>query len=325
MYDLAIAIVGFGLLICVIGYWIYEKLLDIKKDVSKDTIYKNIWYFSALIICGFSTSCYLIAFKISIYILLIPIIAMIISKVFEKNNLLRKISVFVMITSIILIGIYCYYRVSHNNRFLKQSQYIDGIPSMGRETTDVKALINAVIENNKKDFGKQVVVKCRLNNSSSKYNEKSQENNYTTVQELGWLLENIDVTKTSIYFDYDNKNQFIESIEILISATEYTSEQAFWEYIVEFNKDDVDIDYIKDFFVKARQKRDETQNENIQQVVIEEKPIKVVYDVYNREKIEIDSLEEKEVNKILEQLDEERTYRLLIQTYNDYYKISIMD
>lgn len=325
MYDLAIIIVGFGLLICAIGYWMYERLLDIKKDVSKDTIYKNIWYYSALIICVFSTSCYLIAFKISIYILLIPIIAMIISKVFEKNNLLRKISLFVMIASIILIGIYCYCRVSHNNQFLKHSQYIDGIPSMGRETTDVKALINAVIENNKKDFGKQVAVKCRLSNSNSKYNEKSQENNYTTVQELGWLLENIDVTKTSIYFDYDNKNQFIESIEILISATEYTSEQAFWEYIVEFNNDGVDVDYIKDFFVKARQKRDETQNENVQQVVIEEKPIKVVYDVYNREKMEVDSLEENEVNRILEQLDEESTYRLLIQTYNDYYKISIMD
>lgn len=323
MFDLGMAIAALIIFVLGIGYLIAEKLMDKKNKDLKEKLHKNIFFYICLLVCGFSTSCYLIAFGIPIYIILIPIIAIILAKVFEKKKILKILFTLIMFILLILIGMYCYYKTTYNNQFLQYFQYINGIRSMGKETSDVKDLINSALENNKKNSSKKVTVKCILKDAD--YNKERQEKSYTTVEELEWLLNNINIEEASIDFEYDKNNHFIECIEIFVPIAEDLEEEKFWEYIRGFNNDDIKLEYIKDFFVKARQKLDEINKEKENKIIaLKGKPIKIVYVVNNRDELEVNSLDELEVNKVLEKLNEKENYRLLIQTYNEYYKISVM-
>lgn len=323
MFDLGMAIAALIIFVLGTGYLIAEKLMDKKNKELKEKMHKNIFFYICLLVCGFSTSCYLIAFGIPIYILLIPIVAIILAKVFEKKKILKILFTLIMFILLILIGMYCYYKTTYNNQFLQHFQYINGIRSMGKETTDVKDLINSALENNKKNSSKKVIVKCILKEAD--YNKERQEKSYTTIEELEWLLNNINIEEASIDFEYDKNNHFIECIEIFVPIEEDLEEEKFWEYIRSFNNDDIKLEYIKDFFVKARQKLDEINKEKENKIIaLKGKPIKVVYVVNNSDELEVNSLDESEVNKVLEKLNEKENYRLLIQTYNKYYKISVM-
>lgn len=221
---------------------------------------------------------------------------------------MKKILLTVALIIIILIAIYRIYSASYNNQFLKHIQYISEIKSMGKETTDLQSLIQAVIDNNKKS-SKKVTVRCVI--ESERYSPERAQKDYTTVQELEWLLGKLESSASSINLEYDRKTSLIKCIEIRVPKDE-----EFWEYISGFAKDEAKLTEIKDFIEKAREKQKE--------LIVEEKPVNVVYTVDSQEKMSVDSLKEEDVNKILEQLSEENTYRLLIQTYNDFYKVNIM-
>lgn len=198
-------------------------------DQEKD-IFKNKFFMFSLIVCVFLGSCYLIAFNVPIYMLIIPMIAIVLSFVFEKNDKIRKISVLIMLVSTVLIGGYCFVKFSHNNQFLKHGQYISGIASMGMETTDVKQLINTTINNNKKTIGKKVTLTCRIEDGGFYFgSEKKPQKTYKTVQELEGLLENINLDRVEIDFNYDDNRQFIENIEIVIFDPDGVIEKSLFQ------------------------------------------------------------------------------------------------
>jgi hypothetical protein len=178
---------------------------------SEKKILKNKLFIFCLIICGFSVSAYLVAFEVPNYMLIIQISAIVLSLVFAKNDRARKILILITIVITLLIGGFCYMKVSHNNQFLKRSQYLGGTRSAGLETTDVKDLIKAVIDNNKKIVGRNVIVTCRLPQNSPK-------DTYKTIEELEWLYENIDAGITEIDFEYDY-NSLIENVEIFVKKS----------------------------------------------------------------------------------------------------------
>lgn len=230
-------------------------------------------------------------------------------------KMIKNIKKTLLVTGIFLIVLIvinrCYVAI-YNNQFLKHIKYNSEIKSMGMKTTDLHSLIQSVIDNNKTS-NKKVVIRCVIegNNSVFKLAEERPQKSYSTVEELEWLLEKMNLNTSSISLGYNKKSGIIETIEIVIPKNE-----EFWKYIREFSKDEAKLTEIKDFFEKARNKQKD--------LIVEEKPVNIVYVVNNQDTMSVKSFEEEDVNQILEQLSEENTYRLLIQSYNNYYKISIM-
>ncbi|MBR3614469.1 MAG: hypothetical protein IKL55_04760 [Clostridia bacterium] len=192
----------------------------------KEESFNNKIYFWVIMLSICLLIFFRMQFRVSLVLLAVPVIAIITSKIFRKKDNIKIISITIMLISIVLIGIYCYYIYAYNNQFLKHSQYINGIRSMGTETTDLHALINAAIENNKKTSSKKIVVKCvlRENKFGINFTNKRSEKSYTTVQELEWLLDNINTSTSTISFDYDKNHQFIECIEVFVSIPENSDE-----------------------------------------------------------------------------------------------------
>mgnify|MGYP003310700037 CR=1 FL=1 len=168
-------------------------------------ILKNKLFIFCLLVCGFSVSVYSVAFEVPNYMLIIQISAIVLSLVFAKNDKARKILILITIVITLLIGGFCYMKVSHNNQFLKRSQYLGGIRSAGLETTDVKDLIKAVIDNNKKIVGRNVIVTCRLPQNSPK-------DTYKTIEELEWWQK-----------EFGEKREWKYSVSMDMNKLEYDS------------------------------------------------------------------------------------------------------
>ena len=101
---------------------------------------------------------------------------------------------------------------------------------MGMETTDVKQLINTTINNNKKTIGKKVTLTCMIEDGDFYFgSEKKPQKTYKTVQELEGLLENINIDRVEIDFNYDNNRQFIENIEIVIFDPDGVIEKSLFQ------------------------------------------------------------------------------------------------
>ncbi len=141
--------------------------------------------------------------EISIFNYLLPIILFIISIIIRLNrdkeisNFICGVSVIIVCIITLCIGISKKMIENYNNQFL---QYKEGIYGNDEYSVDVKKIINKAIENNK---------------SGKKVTFIYEDVNYTSVDELGQLLNELNTRKKCLMtIEYDNNDDYIESITL---------------------------------------------------------------------------------------------------------------